>query len=730
MSLHQPQDIYIRVAEQIDAIMNSLELLSASAELADARRTAIATFTKISEEITKHTKALQDSSEWDTYTIAFYGETNAGKSTLIETLRILLNEPSKVQARAEFIELKKQFDMTDDLLEEIQDGIAQECQKLSEVEVKLDAFHSQLDERAELLRQELARLQQLIAEKVRASLWQRLLAMLGWRFKKREIGAIELALEEVEIERDGGSAKIQQERSQIEANKAALLQRKQAVEALIPRLTILGDGAIIGDGSPDFTLATQRYHFTTAHEPFVLLDVPGIEGSEGRVKDEIWSAVRKAHAVFYVTSKAVAPQQGSDGQAGTLQKIQQHLGSQTEVWSIFNKRIPSPTPLKQAQLLNQGEMDSLQDLDQKMRGELGEHYRRTVSVSALPAFLALADCLPPASRHCASRAKFLAQFSQEQILEKTNLLGLQNLLIDELVKDNKKKIYRSNFNKANQVVLAATADISFTLKETFLPLGVLLKRNATMAGEQLDSAFESLKTRLASQGERAISNFSKSVGDILYAAIDTELSNDAFKDLFEKTIADKQQALTTMLPQVLSAEIEHFQHQSADIIGRAKELAGDLMSAYANIQVNGINVDIRLDIKLDNGINIPNLVGALAGGMLMLWNPAGWLVLTIGAITALIGVAKAVYGYFSANYRKAQQSKAVAVNLANHCKEMRLALKQSLAQTLPQVAPKIDELKTALRRPDQQVAKVVVHLARVEKQLKNISKDIETNGAL
>lgn len=40
---------------------------------------------------------LKEHAEWDKFTLAFFGETNAGKSTLIETLRILFNEESRQQ---------------------------------------------------------------------------------------------------------------------------------------------------------------------------------------------------------------------------------------------------------------------------------------------------------------------------------------------------------------------------------------------------------------------------------------------------------------------------------------------------------------------------------------------------------------------------------------------------------------------------------------------------------
>ena len=38
---------------------------------------------------------LEEHAEWDKFTMAFFGETNAGKSTIIESLRILFKEESR-----------------------------------------------------------------------------------------------------------------------------------------------------------------------------------------------------------------------------------------------------------------------------------------------------------------------------------------------------------------------------------------------------------------------------------------------------------------------------------------------------------------------------------------------------------------------------------------------------------------------------------------------------------
>lgn len=60
----------------------------------------------------------------------------------------------------------------------------------------------------------------------------------------------------------------------------------------------LQDGAIIGDGRSDSTLETKSYTFKHNDQSFVLLDVPGIESDEKKVKEQISNATKKSHAIF------------------------------------------------------------------------------------------------------------------------------------------------------------------------------------------------------------------------------------------------------------------------------------------------------------------------------------------------------------------------------------------------------------------------------------------------
>ncbi|GAA6794569.1 hypothetical protein BTM500_08330 [Helicobacter pylori] len=113
----------------------------------------------------------------------------------------------------------------------------------------------------------------------------------------------------------------------------------------------LQDGAIMGDGRSDPTLETKPYTLKHNNQSFVLLDVPGIEGDEKKVKQQISNSTRKAHAIFYVTKKPAPPQKGEERKEGTNEKIQKQLDSQTEVWTIFNKPINTRELLKMGLLM-------------------------------------------------------------------------------------------------------------------------------------------------------------------------------------------------------------------------------------------------------------------------------------------------------------------------------------------------------------------------------------------
>ncbi len=286
---------------------------------------------------------MKNNEEWENFTIAFYGETGAGKSTLIECLRMFFKEQSKVVQQERFKRLYSNYQN-----------------------------NYQNDER-----------------------------------------------------------------------------KKQAI---LNELTSLQDGAIIGDGRSDFTLKTRSYSFQYNHQNFVLLDVPGIEGNEKKVKQQISNATKKAHAIFYVTKTPAPPQKGEERKEGTIEKIQRQLGSQTEVWAIFNKPINNPRALKD-KLINESEKESLKILNEKMKAILGKHYKGYKAVSAQMAFYGLAQALIPESDFYKNKQKFLEVFKEEEwLLYKSRFQQLGEFITEVLLKNSRAKIIQSNCNKSLKVI--------------------------------------------------------------------------------------------------------------------------------------------------------------------------------------------------------------------------------------------------------------------------------------
>lgn len=88
--------LYTDVSNSIGGAM--ADILSLSVEHKDGKR-EIGNITDMLRGIQSRFESelhqLKTHAEWDTFTLAFFGETNAGKSTIIESLRILFKEESR-----------------------------------------------------------------------------------------------------------------------------------------------------------------------------------------------------------------------------------------------------------------------------------------------------------------------------------------------------------------------------------------------------------------------------------------------------------------------------------------------------------------------------------------------------------------------------------------------------------------------------------------------------------
>ncbi|WRB92178.1 50S ribosome-binding GTPase [Helicobacter pylori] len=581
---------------------------------------ALEVFQKLERESLKELESLKNNEEWENFTIAFYGETGAGKSTLIECLRMFFKEQSKVVQQERFKRLYSNY---------------QE--------------NYQNDER-----------------------------------KKQNI---------------------------------------------LNELHSLQDGAIIGDGRSDFTLKTRFYSFQYNHQNFTLLDVPGIEGSEQKVIDQISNATQKAHAIFYVTKTPNPPQKGEEGKRGTIEKIQKQLGSQTEVWAIFNKPINSPRALKD-RLINESEKESLKILNKEMKNILGKHYMGYKAVSTQVAFYGLSSALLPESDFYKNKQKFLKDFKAEELLYQSHFKPLAEFITEALLKNSRAKIIESNCNKALKVVEQLQKAIEITIEKRIDPMIKEAQEHQQEACYNLDRSKEKYISNLTNSVFTEIERFKSDLREKMYAYINKNIEDEECKEIFKNELI---QGIETLHENIKWRFKECEERFDEDIKEAIKQLEYRIKDSLAMLECISIDRGFNLNFDTDSGIDGTKLATSIGGlgllGIFNAWNPMGWLALTAGIITGLVGIARSIWSFFSSRYKRSQQKKEVDKNLHQICEKIAEDVRNQIESSKKIICEKVENLKVRLNDPVVCYEHMREGLIKADKGLWQISNNIKTRIA-
>ncbi|MDE7316234.1 MAG: hypothetical protein K2N12_00645 [Helicobacter sp.] len=686
MSPTLPNEIYQKIKIKLNEIHTRLAKQEKEHLVAQ-----IQFLNSIQKEIDSKLDSFNQNAEWDTFTIAFYGETNAGKSTLIEALRIYFKEKTKMDSWNEFkniheIFLKEKENLKQSMLEQEED-----IERLSR--------HI-----AEQIEQEVQN---------RKSFWYRLIS-----FFKSRTPAIQIKKFEKELD-DKKSLYVKTQK-----NFEALLNNQDN-----DRLLNLSDGVIIGDGRSDFTRKTTSYAFNINNQNFQILDVAGIEGDESQVIDSIDSATKKAHCVFYITRSPTPPQKGDDGKEGTLEKIKKHLGAQSEVYAIFNKSITNPRQLEQA-LINEGERQSLQVLDEKMCEALGEHYIGRKNLCAKVAFLALAECLFD-EKTKQEREKFLSKYDSETLLQKSGFSDFADFIARSLIKNTQAKIKKSHYKKASEIL----CEFQTLLTEVSRKFQDLLSD----AQNEVDNTKNNLE-RIKIQNLKIISNkidkyiekFKINVRIDTYDFIDSDVSDKEFEETFKIIIRQEQKILENNL--ILDDEFKKLQE---DIKEELENLKRRISYAIQDFNHN-LKIDFEHNISMDmkSGIDTVGIFASLLGvvgiyfTLANFWNPVGWTAAALTGIATLIGFGKSIYKFFSSDYKKSEQKRAANENLKRISENIKENIEVELEKLRRNINEYIQNIQRECETVTEHMREPYIFICQTQKEIRQLTYQIQHEGEL
>lgn len=623
----KPEKVYHDVLATVDEIAKRIEINVENSQLSENQSKAGQIITEIRNNVEASLNELQNNSEWDVFTLAFYGETNAGKSTFIESLRIILSEETKVLERKKFRAIQSEYDVSSKTLENNARG---EKNKKSK------------------------------------------------RIIKKEL-----------------KNKLKTENEILEKSKQ--LEQYQ-------------DGRIVGDGRPDFTREVQKYDFTINGNKFSILDVPGIEGNEDKVKNEINNAVKKAHSIFYVTGKPTPPQSADEGKQGTLEKIKEHLGDQSEVRTVFNKRITNPIQLDKGSLISENEKEALAELDKKMLEIMGEAYAGCHVLSAQPAFLAVSECVTLESELFKKKEKFISKLSSSEILFKSGMDDFIEFIESYISVGYKNKIEMANVKKINNVILNADFKISYLLKESFIPLQKKLKVESDSTDYSLDSLLVYFMNKIDSRISNSVYKFKTKITKEVYVEIDKDIKNIEFKRLLELTIEKNINGLVKDLDLAIKEEIEDFKVKIEEILENYEKYVQGLLRSYTTSFNSIMSSDFNLKFNFNNGVNYIGIITSIVGGLAMIWNPGGWVILALGGLSIMVSIGKSIFSAFSSKYRMSQQRKIADENIANICRQINNSVDKEIEGLRPSLKLEIDNIKVLVETPVKQIKDIITGL--------------------
>lgn len=688
------------------------------------------------EKLDKAIKELRLSQEWNRFTVAFYGETNAGKSTIIESLRIYFKEKEKEEQQIKFKNILEKSNQNKHL---IKTQLETTNKEISENDRKIEKLFFDFKIEKEQLEAKLKEISSEDLKKKKNSIFYKILSFMHFINIQKEIDKINNLLEEkkkkYEEEIETVNNILKNKNDEVVKLKNSIEELKNSTLDLLKNLT---DGQIIGDGRSDFTKKSTVYNFEHNDQEFAFLDVPGIEGHETIVIDEISAAVKKAHAVFYVTSSSTPPQKGDENKKGTLEKIKEHLGSQTEVYTIFNKRINNPMQLNKP-LVNDDEKESLKIVDQKIVEILGENYVGHKSVSAKVAFLALANCLLIESPTYNEQKKFLDKFSTNELLEKALFDSLCVFITNEMVVNTKQKIKKSNFNKANNVLSELIEILHKVSNENFAPLHKEVAQEVDDASNNLKNTLRKSKVDLESVIQKALRDFESNTRKEIYNYIDENVSNDSFKIRLEELLKEKYNHMEKNIPTNIQKQMSKFQNSVTEILENFKRRVDLAIQEYQTFNFGDFDSKSSINLKIDNGINGWGVVGGfLAAGSTAYaywtiaaansWNWVGWTMIAAGAITALVSFGKSIYKFFSDDYKKSEQKKAFDENIKKIVDNIKPKIMENIELIFDETTILIDNIIDDLENVVKQRKMANEYIKKSHQNLIQIAKQIKLEG--
>ncbi len=321
-------------------------------------------------------------------------------------------------------------------------------------------------------------------------------------------------------------------------------------------------------------------------------------------------------------------------------------------------------------------------------------------VSAQVAFYGLAQALIPETDFYEKKQKFLKNFKEEELLNQSHFKQLGRFIAEELIKNSRAKIIKSNCNKALKVIEELQNTIKTTIEKRIDPMIKDMQEHQEEVEYRLDRSKDKFISDLTNSVHKAINQFESGLREEMYAQIERDIGNNECKEIFDNELKQREKKLIEDIERRFKECAERFDEHIKEDIEQFKERIQDSLAITERISIDSGSFDFNTDFNIASGIDKfalgASIVGLVVLGIVNIWNPMGWVELGLLGLAGLVGIVKAVWGFFDSDDKKSQQRKAVDENLAQICEKNAQKVESHIESRKKGVIEKIEELKVKL----------------------------------
>jgi len=504
------------------------------------------------------------------------------------------------------------------------------------------------------------------------------------------------------------------------------------------------DGLIIGTGEADFTKGNVPYEFNYREKTFQLIDVPGIEGDEGKYEHLVKQAIEKAHLVIYVNGTNKKPEEV------TARKIKRYINQYAKIYAICNVRGKADNyEFEEDQVSlakTHGDIEGVLDqtltvLKQNIGRDLiegGQCLQGLLAFSALAFDQEQNETTVSFSRKDLIKSQKsykqdfgslekMKSFSQVNTLEE-KIISKFSTFEQDIIESNKRKIVR----KIEEVI-----DVIQEQLKIHLELQNKIKKELDIGKDSIVRALAEFESNLSNKTNNAVSLAFSDIADDGCNVIEAYLikNKDHIPTGIQKIVDNESYLLGSSLEEIKEHAHQQFQNSLKEIIQR---LGRNIEQVQIGFDLEHSH-DLEFSIQFSNesmfdarsigqGLMEIGSMATLGAGIGMAFPVVGNII--GGIVGGIVGVLKAVWDFVSSDKSKINKAQS----------QFRTNVNSAQSNFKSQIRNSVNEMASAVRENTEKnvIAKVYIEYEKMRdieciltsqiEKLSTLSNQIKSKG--